>query len=649
MARSDLVFDILARDKTNKAFMRVRKNLAGVKNALGGLSGAMGGLLGTAGIGMLGAKFIQAASDAEEMGSKFNVVFGESARDAEAFFENLGNGVGRSTQELMEMGASIQDTFVPMGFARKDAAELSKVMTQLAVDVGSFNNKADADVMRDFQSALVGNHETVRKYGIVITQAQLGQELMRMGFANGVNGASEQAKAMARLNLIMAGTTDAQGDAVRTADSFANQMKALKGETHELMVELGEALMPVAAQVVGWLKEGVQWFKNLDDGTKQTILVVGGLVAAATPLILVLGGVAAAIGLILSPIGLTVAAVAGLTAAFFYFHDEIQGALEPIAGFYKNWIVDPLFKVIDWAKSYFVNYLTFMTNNSARIAEFFGADEIAAKLRGFADAVDQWGESTTFSFDNMVAAAKRLGEEGIDAVRSKFSSLVSEVGTGSQEIQINLAGSASALEQLNAGLDKTPPAIEKVKTATKEQATLMSAAVDETSSAFSDWIRTGEISIKGFAANVIQAFADILASQAANQLQSFLGGMGGGGGGGAAGGIMSALTSFFGFAGGGDAIVKGSGGTDSVIAPIRATPGEIVSVRTPAQMAAGNGGGGVSMPITINNDFSNSSSPLEDQRKASRELRRTVQSAVDQRVAELRRPGGILNPQGVGI
>jgi hypothetical protein len=92
--------------------------------------------------------------------------------------------------------------------------------------MASFNNESEANVIRDLQSALVGNHETVRKYGVIITQATLDQELLNTGIEGGIREATEQEKVMARMNIILKGTTDAQGDAARTAGSFANSIKA---------------------------------------------------------------------------------------------------------------------------------------------------------------------------------------------------------------------------------------------------------------------------------------------------------------------------------------------------------------------------------------------------------------------------------------
>src|SRR3990167_9342979 len=137
---------------------------------------------------------------------------GQAARQASKALEEFGAAVNRSRYDLQEMSATVQDTFVPLGFSRDVAADMSVTLTKLATDVASFNNSLDVDVMRDFQSAIVGNHETVRKYGIVISEATIKQELAKMG-AEGLTGAAlEQAKVQARLNLILAGTSDAKSE-----------------------------------------------------------------------------------------------------------------------------------------------------------------------------------------------------------------------------------------------------------------------------------------------------------------------------------------------------------------------------------------------------------------------------------------------------
>ena len=186
--------------------------------------------------------FVKAAGDAEEITNKFNVVFGESAEEAERFAESIGQ---RATSEVQNFLAVIQDTLVPLGFMRDFASDLSQVTVQLALDVASFNNKMDADVLRDFQSAMVGNHETVKKYGIILNQARVEMEAHRLGLVQADGTISEMGKTYGRLSLMVKGSTDAHGDLLKTQDEFNNQLKAFQATTKRTMEDIGNVLKPL--------------------------------------------------------------------------------------------------------------------------------------------------------------------------------------------------------------------------------------------------------------------------------------------------------------------------------------------------------------------------------------------------------------------
>ena len=64
------------------------------------------------------------ASDMEEMSSMSEAVFGGFVDSVRHQLEDFGTEVGRSRFELEAMAASVQDTFVPLGFARGTAADL---------------------------------------------------------------------------------------------------------------------------------------------------------------------------------------------------------------------------------------------------------------------------------------------------------------------------------------------------------------------------------------------------------------------------------------------------------------------------------------------------------------------------------------------
>ena len=233
----------------------------------------------------IGTAMVTAASDAEETRSKFDTVFRDLASSTREWAETTATAVKRSSLDLESYLATLQDTFVPMGFARDEAAKLSQQMVQLGVDLGSFNNMADADVIRDLTSAMIGNHETVRKFGVLITEATLKQELLNMGLGDGAKEATNQQKALARLNIIMNSTTDAQGDAVRTSESFANQMKGLSATLRDLRVEFGNEIIPVLKEsFIPALEDAMNRIRLMDEEAKRNTLQMGAF-AAAIPLV----------------------------------------------------------------------------------------------------------------------------------------------------------------------------------------------------------------------------------------------------------------------------------------------------------------------------------------------------------------------------
>ncbi len=237
--------------KADQATDRFRIKTTGLTRTVGALRNKL--LLVSFAIAAVGAslgKLARASGNAQETLSKFEAVFKDQADAARAFAEDLATATNRATIELIDFLSTLQDTFVPLGFTREAASALSQDLVKLAVDVASFNNKVDADVIRDFQSALVGNTETVRKYGIVITQAVLEQELINAGLAKSVTTATEAAKAQGRNNIILRSTIDAQGDAVKTADSFNNSMKGATAATLELAIALGDKLLPLFTPLI---------------------------------------------------------------------------------------------------------------------------------------------------------------------------------------------------------------------------------------------------------------------------------------------------------------------------------------------------------------------------------------------------------------
>jgi hypothetical protein len=196
------------------------------------------------GVGAM-VKAVDMAADAEEMMAKFEVTFGSTAINLSNALGEFADASGRSKFELKGMAADMGAVLKAMKLEEDQAARLAEQMTVLAVDVGSFNNQQAPEVADKFTKALTGEYESLKSLGIVVNQAMLEQELLNMGIEGGAKEATNAEKVMARYNLIMSATTDAQGDAIRTSGSFTNQMIGLKASLKDTFTEIGLKLLPV--------------------------------------------------------------------------------------------------------------------------------------------------------------------------------------------------------------------------------------------------------------------------------------------------------------------------------------------------------------------------------------------------------------------
>ena len=217
-------------------------------------------------VGRAGAACIAAASDAEETASKFAVVFAGQEAQAEAWSQTLVTSYAMSTRESKQYLSSVQDLLVPMGMAADKAGLMSNEVVKLSADLGSFNNLPTAKVMEDIQSALVGNYETMKKYGVVLNMTVVQEKALAMGLAETKDELTAGHKAQAAYALMVEGSAAAIGDMARTSEGYANQVKALEAGFEDLMVVVGEKLLPTMTKLVGVTADVVGWITILAGG-----------------------------------------------------------------------------------------------------------------------------------------------------------------------------------------------------------------------------------------------------------------------------------------------------------------------------------------------------------------------------------------------
>lgn len=126
--------------------------------------------------------------------------------------------------------------------------------------------------------------------------------------------------------------------------SFANQSIVTLNHLKVMAIEIGELLAPALAKLYELIREGVDWWRSLSDGTKKTTLAIAGFAATIGPTILIVGqfahalvnikllmgtDLANALGILVQRIGLLRAGLYGLAFAVgYYLVNKFSGAAE---------------------------------------------------------------------------------------------------------------------------------------------------------------------------------------------------------------------------------------------------------------------------------------------------------------------------------
>ena len=201
-------------------------------------------------------KAIGAASDLEEAQSKVNVIFGkDGAKYIAQFAERAATEIGQSEQSVLDAVGTFGLFAKTAGLSGDGAAEFSMQFTELASDLASFNNTSPEEAINAIGSALRGESEPLRKYGVMLNDAALKAEAAAQGIYNGIGPLNDRQKILAAEALIYKKTSDAQGDFARTSDGLANKQRIFKAQLANIVVLIGQKLLPIFMKITDFISE----------------------------------------------------------------------------------------------------------------------------------------------------------------------------------------------------------------------------------------------------------------------------------------------------------------------------------------------------------------------------------------------------------
>lgn len=223
-----------------------------------------------------------------------------TAREGKAEASDLAPQFGRLIPVASELGITFQDVGAGLAFLSRSSGDASLSATQLDGVMQKLikPSQQGAEALEAVGLSTDSLRASIEERGLLGTLTMLRDRLDDSGFVRffddvqGLQGALALTRNEGELAIPVfdalgasAGSTEsafatwASTMGARNQKAFANLQQA--------MIELGDELAPLAAQVADWASALLGWFSELDDGSKMMVVTFGVAVASIGPLITV--------------------------------------------------------------------------------------------------------------------------------------------------------------------------------------------------------------------------------------------------------------------------------------------------------------------------------------------------------------------------
>lgn len=365
---------------------------------------------------------------------------------------DLNNSIGKVDKIMEQWNIDLEDTGQVLGLITKKGQDtgisVETLMDSIQKNGATFkemglNVVQSADLLAQFEAngvnaetAIVGLRKSVKVY---TDQGKSADEAIKLTIDSiknakdetealsiaqevfGTKGAAEMSNAIREgridLDSLSTSMTDYGTVVEDTFNATLDPWDEAKIATNNLKLaaaELGTSLLstlqPIITKVVDKVKDFTQWFKNLSDGQKETIIKVAALVAALGPALIIFGkmstgisGIVKTVGTlgtkfgglsgvftaITGPVGAVIAIIAALAAGFIAlyntndeFRAKVDAAISGVkAAFSEMW--EKIQPIIEQVKEAFMNLLTALQP----VFEFI-ITAVGAVLNGIINAVE---------------------------------------------------------------------------------------------------------------------------------------------------------------------------------------------------------------------------------------------------------------------
>lgn len=245
---------------------------------------AVGGALLAAGAAAVqfGSDALKAGSDAQQSLGGVEAVFGKQAKGIETAATDAANALGLSKNEYRNLATTLGAGLKNKGI--KDYAAQTQNLIGVGADLAAQFGGSTTDAVDALASAMRGESDPIEKYGVSLNESAIKAELAARGQSKLKGAALEQAKAQARLAIIMRQTADAQGAFGRESDTLANKQQRADAKFKNFQATIGTALLPAFEKLtdagmglLDWLDQNPKVMAGASAAWDLFTMALGGL------------------------------------------------------------------------------------------------------------------------------------------------------------------------------------------------------------------------------------------------------------------------------------------------------------------------------------------------------------------------------------
>ncbi len=179
---------------------------SGIKSmmgSLGGITKLLGIALSTASLIKFGKEAIGLASDLAEVDNVVNKAFGNMRSEMDALADSAIKNLGMSRLMAYQTGSTFMSMGKSMIANSEDAKNMALSLTKLTANMASFFNVSQDLASIALKSIYTGETETLKQYGVVMTEVNLKQFAQEQGIRKSYAAMTQSEKVMLRYQYVM--------------------------------------------------------------------------------------------------------------------------------------------------------------------------------------------------------------------------------------------------------------------------------------------------------------------------------------------------------------------------------------------------------------------------------------------------------------